>query len=49
VLIAITALVQQASLMDKLPYDPLKDFTPVTMIARSPSMLAVPLARRPGR
>ncbi len=44
VLIAITALVQQASLMDKLPYDPLKDFTPVTMIARSPSMLAVPLA-----
>ena len=44
VLIAITALVQQPSLMDKLPYDPLKDFTPVTMIARSPSMLAVPLA-----
>jgi len=43
VLIAITALVQQPSLMEKLPYDPLKDFTPVTMIARSPSMLAVPL------
>ena len=43
VLIAITALVQQPSLMDKLPYDALKDFTPVTMIARSPSMLAVPL------
>lgn len=44
VLIAITAIIQQPSLMDKLPYDPLKDFTPVTMIARSPSMLAVPLS-----
>jgi tripartite-type tricarboxylate transporter receptor subunit TctC len=44
VLIAITALVQQPSLMEKLPYDTLKDFTPVTMIARSPSMLAVPLS-----
>jgi tripartite-type tricarboxylate transporter receptor subunit TctC len=42
-LIAITALIQQPSLMEKLPYDPLKDFAPVTMIARSPSMLAVPL------
>jgi tripartite-type tricarboxylate transporter receptor subunit TctC len=44
VLIAITAIIQQPSLMDKLPYDALKDFTPVTMIARSPSMLAVPLS-----
>jgi tripartite-type tricarboxylate transporter receptor subunit TctC len=44
VLIAITALVQQPSLMEKLPYDTLKDFTPVTMIARSPSMMAVPLS-----
>jgi tripartite-type tricarboxylate transporter receptor subunit TctC len=44
VLIAITALVQQPSLMEKLPYDTLKDFTPVTLIARSPSMLAVPLS-----
>lgn len=44
VLIAITALIQQPSLMEKLPYDPLHDFTPVTMIARSPSMLAVPLS-----
>ena len=43
VLIAITALIQQPSLMEKLPYDPLKDFAPVAMIARSPSMLAVPL------
>lgn len=44
VLIAITALIQQPSLMDKLPYDALKDYAPVTMIARSPSMLAVPLS-----
>lgn len=44
VLIAITAIIQQPALMDKLPYDALKDFAPVTMIARSPSMLAVPLA-----
>jgi len=44
VLIGITALVQQPSLMDKLPYDPLKDLSAVTMIARSPSMLAVPLS-----
>jgi tripartite-type tricarboxylate transporter receptor subunit TctC len=43
VLMAITALIQQQSLMDKLPYDPLKDFAPVTLIARSPSMFAVPL------
>ena len=43
VLIAITALIQQPMLMEKLPYDPLKDLAPVTMIARSPSMLAVPL------
>ncbi|CAN7619998.1 Tripartite-type tricarboxylate transporter, receptor component TctC [Variovorax sp. CF079] len=42
-LIAITALIQQPMLMEKLPYDPLKDLAPVTMIARSPSMLAVPL------
>ncbi len=42
-LVAITALIQQPSLMDNLPYDALKDFTPIAMIARSPSMLAVPL------
>ncbi len=43
VLVAITALIQQPPMMDKLPYDPLKELAPVTMIARSPSMLAVPL------
>jgi tripartite-type tricarboxylate transporter receptor subunit TctC len=43
ILIAITALIQQPPMMENLPYDPLKDFAPVSMIARSPSMLAVPL------
>jgi tripartite-type tricarboxylate transporter receptor subunit TctC len=43
VLVAITALIQQPPMMDKLPYDPMKDLAPVSMIARSPSMLAVPL------
>lgn len=43
VLIGITALIQQQSLMDKLTYDPLKDFAAVALIARSPSMFAVPL------
>jgi tripartite-type tricarboxylate transporter receptor subunit TctC len=43
VLVAITALIQQPSLMDKLAYDPLKDFAAVTLLARSPSMFAVPL------
>jgi tripartite-type tricarboxylate transporter receptor subunit TctC len=43
VLVGITALIQQQSLMDRLTYDPLKDFAAVTQIARSPSMFAVPL------
>jgi tripartite-type tricarboxylate transporter receptor subunit TctC len=42
VLIGITALIQQPAMMDKLSYDPLKDFAAVTLIARSPSMFAVP-------
>ena len=42
-LVGFSALIQQQSLMDKLPYDPLKDFAAVTQIARSPSMFAVPL------
>ena len=39
VLFGIVALVQQISLM-KLPYDPLKDFAPITRVAISPSVLA---------
>lgn len=42
VLVAITAIIQQPTLMT-LPYDPLKDFAPVTQIAKSPSMFVVPL------
>jgi tripartite-type tricarboxylate transporter receptor subunit TctC len=42
ILMAITAIIQQPTLMT-LPYDPLKDFAPVTQIAKSPSMFAVPL------
>lgn len=41
VLFSIVALVQQITLM-QLPYDPLKDFTPLTRVAISPSVLAVP-------
>lgn len=43
ILMAITAIIQQPTLMN-LPYDPLKDFVPVTQIAKSPSMFAVPLS-----
>lgn len=42
VLLAITAIIQQPTLMS-LPYDPLKDFAPITQVAKSPSMFAVPL------
>jgi tripartite-type tricarboxylate transporter receptor subunit TctC len=44
VLMGITALVQQNSLMSNLSYDVFKDLAPVTQIARSPSMFAVPNA-----
>ena len=42
ILMAITAIIQQPPLMN-LPYDPIRDFAPVTQIAKSPSMFAVPL------
>ncbi len=41
VLFSIVALLQQITLM-KLPYDPMKDFQPITRVAVSPSVLAVP-------
>jgi tripartite-type tricarboxylate transporter receptor subunit TctC len=40
VLLGITALVQSAPLM-KLPYDPVKDLAPVSMLASSTSLLVV--------
>ena len=39
VLFGIVALVQQRTLM-KLPYDPIKDFAPISRVAVSPSVLA---------
>ena len=39
VLFSIVALLQQMTLM-KLPYDPIKDFAPVTRVAVSPSVFA---------
>ncbi len=39
VLFSIVALVQQMTLM-KLPYDPIKDFSPISRVAISPSVLA---------
>jgi tripartite-type tricarboxylate transporter receptor subunit TctC len=42
VLMGITALIQQPSLMPKLPYDPLRDLAPVSEVARVNSALAVP-------
>lgn len=42
VLVGITAIIQQPPLMPNLPYDVFKDFVPVTRIAISPSLFAVP-------
>jgi tripartite-type tricarboxylate transporter receptor subunit TctC len=43
--IAITsagALAISASLQDKVPYDALRDFTPITLVAKVPELLVVP-------
>lgn len=41
-LMGITAIIQQPPLMPNLPYDVFRDFAPVTRIAISPSLFAVP-------
>lgn len=41
VLLGITAIVQNATLIPKLPYDPYKDLIPVSQLATSSSMLSV--------
>ena len=43
VLFGIVALVQQMTLM-KLPYDPLKDFAPISRVAISPSVFAASIS-----
>ncbi|HYW63713.1 MAG TPA: tripartite tricarboxylate transporter substrate binding protein [Bradyrhizobium sp.] len=45
VLIAITQIIQAPSLLSKLPYDVFKDLAPVTQVALSPIVLAVPDAQ----
>jgi tripartite-type tricarboxylate transporter receptor subunit TctC len=41
IMIAGMSLVTNAYLQDKLPYDPLKDFAPITLAVRVPNLLAV--------
>lgn len=41
-LMGITAIIQQPPLMANLPYDVFRDFAPITRIAISPSLFAVP-------
>jgi tripartite-type tricarboxylate transporter receptor subunit TctC len=41
-LLGITAIIQSPALIAKLPYDPYKDFIPVTQVATSSSLLSVP-------
>ncbi|WP_354685136.1 tripartite tricarboxylate transporter substrate binding protein [Cupriavidus necator] len=41
-LLAITALIQSASLYKRMPYDVGKDFTPVSLIAKSSDLFVVP-------
>lgn len=41
-LFGITAMIQGPALYAKLPYDPIKDFVPLTAVARSADLLLVP-------
>jgi tripartite-type tricarboxylate transporter receptor subunit TctC len=43
-LLTITGLVQNATLLPHLPYDPYKDFTPITQLSTSANLLVVPKA-----
>lgn len=44
VLLGVSGLVLQPQLVKKATYDPFKDFSPITLIARLPLLLAVPKA-----
>jgi tripartite-type tricarboxylate transporter receptor subunit TctC len=41
VLFAFSSFVTNPSIFDKVPYDPLKDFAPVTLLATAPAVLCV--------
>lgn len=41
-LVTITSLIQAPSIFAKVPFDPIKDFIPVALLARVPLLLAVP-------
>ena len=41
VLFAFSSLVTNPAIFDKVPYDPLKDFAPVTLLATAPAVLCV--------
>lgn len=41
ILLGTANLAAGVSLFDKLPFDPLKDFAPITLLAKTPSLLAV--------
>lgn len=43
VLLGVSALTLQPLLSDKAQYDPYRDFTPITLIARLPILLCVPI------
>jgi tripartite-type tricarboxylate transporter receptor subunit TctC len=49
VLLVGPGLLQTAALYDKLPYDPLRDFTPVTDLIKTPLWLAVNTANVPSK
>ncbi|SAI23110.1 putattive exported protein [Bordetella ansorpii] len=41
-LMGITALIQRPAMVASMPYDPIKDFAPLTAVARSADLLLVP-------
>lgn len=43
VLLGVTSLIQQPAMMDKLPFDILKDFTPIIQLAQTSNLFIVPL------
>lgn len=44
ILVGVTSLIQQPPMMEKLPYDPLKDLAPIVLTARTSNVFVVPLS-----